>query len=51
MKLQARHIFFLKITAIVLLSLVVAWLYLKQLLFSSILLWLLRYRYTMIGKS
>lgn len=38
MKLQARHIFFLKITAIVLLSLVGAWLYLKQLLFSSILL-------------
>ena len=40
MKLQARHIFFLKITAIVLLSLVVAWLYLKQLLFSSILLFI-----------
>ncbi|MDI9603754.1 MAG: HAMP domain-containing sensor histidine kinase [Bacteroidota bacterium] len=41
MKLQARHIFFLKITAIVLLSLVGAWLFLKQLLFSSILLLLL----------
>jgi len=41
MKLQARHIFFLKIGAIVLLSLVGAWLFLKQLLFSSILLLLL----------
>lgn len=41
MKLQSRHIFFLKITAIVLLSLAGAWLFLKQLLFSSILLLLL----------
>ncbi len=41
MKLQARHIFFLKITAIMLLSLVGAWLFLKQLLFSSMLLLLL----------
>jgi len=41
MKLQARHIFFLKIGAIVLLSLVGAWLFLKQLLFSSMLLLLI----------
>lgn len=41
MKLQARHIFFLKITAIMLLSLVGAWLFLKQLLFSSMLLLLI----------
>ncbi len=38
MKLQARHIFFTKICAIVLLSLAGAWLFLKQLLFSSMLL-------------